>query len=321
MLELFIVSKYFPTDFFLRHILGDFTGYPRSSFPYMLASKDDQSIFSVDSVPDGFILIDPDHLNAFKINSLYNHWLTRQKKGLAPFVILEASPMHEPFRKKSKKTVKAKGKGKMKYVEVNSDEAEVEGSDGSAIETDDEGAVKDGEMQDEDGSGVEAMLLEDGSAVETDDEAMPLDDGSDLEVDEVEDIQPGLKRGPPVGRPKALASVSGPSKSSAPKKIALTPPSPSLAGPSKKAPTKNVRPSKTAPSKKAVPSKSTPPSPSFSGPSKTATSKNVKPSKTAPPKTRAPHPEVGTKRKREDQKDAPDVKSGNSKRRKQSLTK
>ena len=114
-----IVSKHIQHISFLIWILGDFTGYSRSAFPYLLASKDDQSIYSAESVPTGFVLGDPDHLNSFQINELYNHWLSRQNKCLPPFVVLNAGPLHQPSLKKSQKSDKAKGKGKMKYIEVD----------------------------------------------------------------------------------------------------------------------------------------------------------------------------------------------------------
>jgi hypothetical protein len=89
---------------------------------YGLASEEGQNIFLTDSVPEGFTLSDPDHINADKINKLYNHWLSRQNEGLPPFVVLNSSPNHASDEMKSKKSEKAKGKQKAKYVDVNSDE-------------------------------------------------------------------------------------------------------------------------------------------------------------------------------------------------------
>lgn len=67
---------------------------------------------------------DPDHLKGFNVNALYSHWLTRQKNGLEPFVILNSSPQHGTAVKKSQK---AKGKErKIDYVEVDSEEEEGE---------------------------------------------------------------------------------------------------------------------------------------------------------------------------------------------------
>ena len=108
-------------------------GYSRSAFPYLLASKDDQSIYSAESVPTGFVLGDPDHHNSFQINELYNHWLSRQNKCL-PLVVLNAGPLHQPSLKKSQKSDKAKGKGKMKYIEVD-----------ESVEDDDEDGDEDGD--------------------------------------------------------------------------------------------------------------------------------------------------------------------------------
>lgn len=89
----------------------------------MLASKENQNIFSTESVPEGFVLIDPDHLKLFHIDSLYNHWLKRQSKGLTPFVILNAA---HPVAKK-KISEKANGKRKAEYVDVDSERSEGEG--------------------------------------------------------------------------------------------------------------------------------------------------------------------------------------------------
>ena len=62
--------------FFLTKIIGEFTGSSRSAFPYGLAAKDSQDIFSTELVPpEGFCLGDPDHLNASDVNALYHHWL------------------------------------------------------------------------------------------------------------------------------------------------------------------------------------------------------------------------------------------------------
>ena len=73
---------------------GEFTGSSRASFPYILAAKDGQTIYSPESVPADFCLGDPDHLKSLDIHTLYNHWLRRQQKGLRPFIILNASPLH-----------------------------------------------------------------------------------------------------------------------------------------------------------------------------------------------------------------------------------
>lgn len=98
---------------------GKFTGSKRSAFPFTLASQAGQIIYSVDSVPQNFTLSDPDHLNAFQIDSLYHHWLKRQKKKLAPFIVLNPSPNHTAVSKKSEK---AKGKEKKEYVDVSTED-------------------------------------------------------------------------------------------------------------------------------------------------------------------------------------------------------
>lgn len=109
---------------FLIQVIGDFTSSSRSSFPYSLAAKDKQTIFSPDCVPEGFTLSDPDHLTGFKITALYNHWLGRQAKRLQPFIVLNASPNH--WVSTTKTSEDRKGKGKMKYVEID-DDADEEG--------------------------------------------------------------------------------------------------------------------------------------------------------------------------------------------------
>jgi hypothetical protein len=61
--------------FFLIIAIGEFTQNKQAAFPYALAAKEDQAIFSADSVLDDFILSDPDHLTSPQINPLYHHWL------------------------------------------------------------------------------------------------------------------------------------------------------------------------------------------------------------------------------------------------------
>lgn len=97
---------------------GEFTGYKRAGFPYLTAAKDGQDIYSPDCVPEGFSLMDPDHLTGFKITKLYNHWLLRQKKKKEPFIILKPGPLHQGMVKKSEKS---KGKEK-EYVPVSTDD-------------------------------------------------------------------------------------------------------------------------------------------------------------------------------------------------------
>lgn len=88
----------------------------------MLASKANQKIFHKDCVPEGFVLSDPDHLTNFKIIELYTHWLARQQRKIPPFVVLKPGPNHQAAGLKSQK---ARGKQKIPYVDVDSDDPEV----------------------------------------------------------------------------------------------------------------------------------------------------------------------------------------------------
>jgi hypothetical protein len=170
----------YPTHlaFFLIIIItGEFTDNKRAPFPYVLAAKENQTIFLKDSVPEGFVLSDPDHLTCSQINSLYHHWLGRQRKKLSPFVILNASPQHQTIKTMSKK---ARGKRKMEHQEVDSDNGE--GEESSKDEVEDEGELS--------------------SKEETDEEE---EEEEDVEMEEVvTDYNQGthqrLKIGPPVGR-------------------------------------------------------------------------------------------------------------------------
>jgi hypothetical protein len=130
--------------FYLIQIPGQFTGNKRSAFPFTLASQTGQTIFSIDSVPENFILSDPDHLNIFQINALYGHWHTRQNKKLQPFIVLNASPNHVVAAKTSEK---AKGKQKMPYVDVSDSDGEME-VNGMAGGDEGEDAVVDDDFQD-----------------------------------------------------------------------------------------------------------------------------------------------------------------------------
>ena len=126
---------------FSHSSIGEFTGSSISPFPYLLAGQDDQQIFSKDCVPEGFALMDPDHLKAETLNSLYSHMLKRQQEGLAPFVILNCSPHHFKAERKSKK---AKAKAKAEYWEVSSDEDKAESGE---------------EMEQEDGASTEVVKI------------------------------------------------------------------------------------------------------------------------------------------------------------------
>jgi hypothetical protein len=130
----YIVSESISSSFFfLTPTAGNFTGNSRAAFPFTLAAREDQTIFSLDSVPENFSLSDPDHLTAAQINELCNHWLARQRRGLAPFVVTNASPLHAVPAKPMKN---GKGKEKMKYVHVNTD-------DESVVEEEEDGNVRD----------------------------------------------------------------------------------------------------------------------------------------------------------------------------------
>jgi hypothetical protein len=170
---------------FLTILIGDFTGSPRSAFPYTLASKDGQEIYSPDSVPQEFCLSDPDHYSAFKIDSLYKHWLERQKKGLQPFVIVNPSPRHE---KKVKRSHKGKAKAKADWVDVNSEGEQDE------IEQEQEEEKEEEEQQEPDDDDFSDVNEEQSSATKY---APPL----------------GPKIGPPIGRKKQfpVSPVAGPS--------------------------------------------------------------------------------------------------------------
>ena len=113
---------------------GKSTGNRIASFPYILASKENQTVFDPQCVPENFVLSDPDHLHGSQIISLYIHWLARQAKKLPPFIILK-SPIHQEQEDMS---AKARGKRKMEYVEVNSEDEEVKsmGEEGDRLEGD-----------------------------------------------------------------------------------------------------------------------------------------------------------------------------------------
>jgi hypothetical protein len=189
---------------FLTIITGDFTGSSTSAFPYTLASKDDQEIYSSDCAPKKFCLSDPDHYSAFKINSLYTHWLGRQDKGLQPFIILNANPRHGRFVKKSQKS---KGKAKAEYIDVNSEEDEVRSED----EVDPEGnelQQDEHEVELEEGKKEEEEQEEQEEQEEKKEEEGREDNDED---DDDEEQSPPTKYGPPVGKKKPfpLSPVAG----------------------------------------------------------------------------------------------------------------
>jgi hypothetical protein len=120
--------------FFLTQMTGEFTWNLTASFPYSLAAKDGQRIFLPDCVPEGFTLSDPDHLKSVNIISLYSHWWHRQRQGLAPIIILNASPNHGVSSKR--KSGDLKGKQKIEYVEI--DDMDEEQSEGRSSAGDEE---------------------------------------------------------------------------------------------------------------------------------------------------------------------------------------
>jgi hypothetical protein len=224
--------------FLLTRITGDFTGSSIASFPYSLASKEGQTIYSPECVPDNFILSDPDHITTFHIEALYHHWLGRQKKRLPPFIILNASPQHRSFKKLSEK---AKGKRKIDYVDVGDDDEDEDGDkkeDKEEEEGEEEEEEEDKEdKEEEEGEEEEEEDKEDREDKEDKEEEDDEMDGTpeeELELvrrqlkykEEVQDGEDdsgndegrfqGLKFGPPTGKPKDVHSsahpVAGPSK-------------------------------------------------------------------------------------------------------------
>jgi hypothetical protein len=190
-------------------MIGDFVENSKAAFPFTLASKDDQTIFSLDSVPEDFTLSDPDHLNAFKIDLLYNHFLSRQRKGLPPFVVLNGGPLHGQSEK-SKKSEKAKGKRKAEYVDVG--DSEDDGEVGDEDDVDPDGGVEEdvdgdgGEEEDVDGDGGEEEDV-DGDGGEEDE---PEEDEEDDNM-----LPTYVKYGPPNGKGKQIrmsTPVAGSSK-------------------------------------------------------------------------------------------------------------
>lgn len=132
--------------YFLIQMTGEYTGNSRATFPFALASKDDQNIYSTDCVPVGFKLSDPDHLNAADTTALYTHWIKRQRKGLPPFIVLNGSPNHEAMGKKKKsQKVNPGGKGKARYVEID-DETESDKESDDNVESEEEEKGSDEEM-------------------------------------------------------------------------------------------------------------------------------------------------------------------------------
>ena len=157
---------------------GKSTGSRTASFPFRLASKEDQKIFSPDSVPDNFILSDPNHLGVPQINSLYNHWLEKQCKGHPPFIMINASPLHAHLTSKSSKVKERKKK--MEYVPLGSDDESVKGDEEDVGDDDDD--VQKDEAED---------ILK---AVKRG----PPTKKRNLQQEEAENVPKTVKRGPPT---------------------------------------------------------------------------------------------------------------------------
>lgn len=147
-----VYSRFFFLFFFISFIIliemiGEFTGYRSSAFPFSLAEKEGQTIYSPKCAPDGFILKDPDHLKGKDIDGLYIHWERRQRKGREPFIIKNSKPGH---RAKAKKSLKGKGKQKEDWVNVSTDEEKEErGKEKSEGEESDE----------ENGNGLDVEMM------------------------------------------------------------------------------------------------------------------------------------------------------------------
>jgi hypothetical protein len=175
-------------------------GNSKSAFPFTLASKDDQKIYSVDCAPKDFRLSDPDHLPTFKIEALYRHWLGRQRKGLKPFIVLSGNPHHQIFAK-SKKSEKSKGKDKIRYVEI-SDEEKGDPDEEKQDQVDEGGNEEDEE--DEDEKFEESGEEEEGGEDDKDDSS---EEEQEEELDPEEEIGQLPKYGPPIGKAKVFPLV------------------------------------------------------------------------------------------------------------------
>ena len=126
---------------------GDSTGSSTSAFQYSLSDKNNQTIFALECIPDGFCLSDPDHLPSLQINLLYSHWQKCQGEGLKPLIILNASPFHGMSMKKSEKS---KGKAKVGWVDITTDHGEEEEE-----EEEKNGQKEDGNGEEEEGNDEE----------------------------------------------------------------------------------------------------------------------------------------------------------------------
>ena len=80
---------------------------------------------------------DPDHIPGSKISDLYSHWLGRERKRLPPFIVLNPGPLHQRLVQKSN-SGKPKGKKKMQYLDVSSDEDKSESEKGDDVDEEEE---------------------------------------------------------------------------------------------------------------------------------------------------------------------------------------
>lgn len=147
-------------------------------------------VYSPASVPEGFIMGDPDHLKAFDIDALYDHWLKRQSKGLTPFVILKSAPQHKV---KTKKTAKGKGKRKMGGPDGPADDDDLE-NEGLSSGDDKRSTHDEGEQRSTNGE-------------------------DEQRTDGEEDLPHAAKVGPPRGRAKGTGNKQKKSKGPNPRGV------------------------------------------------------------------------------------------------------
>ena len=217
---------------------GKFTGSTTASFPFRLASKEDQTIFSPDSVSDNFILSDPDHLGIPQINSLYNHWLERQRKGHPPFVVINTSPLNAHLTAKSSKV--KEGKKKMEYVSLGSDDESVKGNEEDGGDDDDD--VQKDEAEDIPKAVKRSRPTKKRNLQQKEAEDIPkvvkrspLTTKRNVQQEEAEDIPKTVKRGPPTTKRNENEPLRRRKPDGKPQKKNANIP-PSYAGPSSKNP-------------------------------------------------------------------------------------
>ena len=120
-----------------------------------MVSKEDQKIYTPESIPKDFVLIDPDHLTTLEVERLYLHWRLRQNKGLRPITVIH-SPEHPETQHMSEK---ARGKQKAESDEVSlQEEGEEETDDfGKDMDVDPEGNADQGLEEEEEQQSVEKI--------------------------------------------------------------------------------------------------------------------------------------------------------------------